>query len=170
MRTLVAYIVLALGLISEAQPQAPWVMFDTGAAKGRYLLSRTYEEGNDHNVSLTIICDSLTICRTGTVKQVAMSNAYVYQTRIPRPLPLSLTGAVEQTKLFASEFTMGVLKNEKVIFNNAVTNFVDLAAPNERRGRMVSYEGEALEVEMRRQGMRPPEDADMREDTGKKRK
>ena len=158
MKTILVYLLIVTAEIAEAQPL---LLYDTGNAKGRYLLSRTYEESNNYNVSEVIVCDSLAVRMSGTVCQVTMSNAFVYLTKVRQRSSLQSTNSVTQSKVFSSELTIGFLRDTKLIFNNAVTNLAEVKLLVGNKGRMVSYEGDALKQEMKRLGLKPPPDADM---------
>jgi hypothetical protein len=158
MKTIILYFLLVARGITEAQPL---LLYDTGNVKGRYLLSRTYEESDNYTVSEIIVCDSFAVKLNGTVCQATISNAFVYLAKVKQDSLLQSTNSVRQYKMFNPKLTVGFLPDTKLIFNNAVMNVADFKPTLANQGGVVTYKGDAVKQEMKKLGLKPPPDADM---------
>ena len=158
---------LMLTAISAIADGQPLFLYDTGNPNSKYLLSRTYDERANYRVSEVILCDSFHVQRLGSVCQVTMSNAFVYRTRINQERATTKASAFTQEKAFFLQLEIGFKADTKLIYNSTVTNLVDVKPLVGTMGRMTLFEGKALEAEMKRLGLKPPEDADMTRSDGK---
>lgn len=158
MKIIILYCLLVTGGITQAESL---LLYDTGNAKGRYLLSRTYEESDNYTVSEIIVCDSFAVKLNGTVCQATISNAFVYLAKFKDDSSLQSTNTLRQYKMFNPTLTVGFLPDTKLIFNNTLMNLADFKPTLANQGGVVTYKGDALKEEMKKLGVKPPPDADM---------
>lgn len=155
MKTIFACSMFFLGVTASSQP---WLLYDTGNPRGRYLLSGGYEEPPDCRVFEIIICDSIAVETIQPLCRITMSNASVYVTKVRQGCSLQEPGAVAQRKMFAERVTRDFLGATKVVFNNTVVNLSDLKLPMRTEHQSRDDQTGAVKEKLRRPGFEPPAD------------
>jgi hypothetical protein len=159
MKHLLIYLLVITGGAAWGQPL---LLYEMGNATGKYLFVRTYQEGNEYNVSQAVVADSFAVEDSGAVWQIRMSNAFVYLTKTAARGLTQPSNAVVQLRLFAKELEIRCAKDAKLVFENALMALGDFKQHTAGGRHTVTYEGQALKDEMKRLGLKPPPDADMR--------
>ncbi len=121
-----------------------------------------FESPEKAKTSLVVIGDTFSVQTRGEVCSVIMSNAYILQTTFGN----LASNQVVQTKLRIDAWRRPFPKQTKLIFNNSIVELskAKIEAPDEAN--MSTYEGEDALRQMKKMGLKPPDDMDNEKTVG----
>jgi hypothetical protein len=158
MRTLIICLFFVAAGVAKSQPL---LLYKAVGTHGKYVISRCYQEGDKSNVSEVIMAETFVIEPSGMVCLVTMSNALVYRTKINGEVSSQSTNRIAQNKMLCEELKIVFPKETKLIYNSSEMELSQAKLGAENKPKMVHYEGEALEQLMKKDGLVPPDDADV---------
>ena len=117
MKTLLITVYCILIYTANAQPL---ILYENNSEHKKFVLSRTYQEGDRTNVSEIVMADTFSVQMTSfNMCQVTMSNAYVFHTSLAEVKSPYSTNAVHQ-EMIAGTWTVLLSKTTKIVFHDAV--------------------------------------------------
>jgi hypothetical protein len=181
MKTYFVFVCFVFAVIGVVWGQ-PILLYKTGGADGKYVLSRNY--GDDKtNVYEVIISDSFAVRRAASYRvmftnsfaiqrkvssyQIILTNALVLRTKSTMVSSPSATTNFEQYKFSTDVWTISVPTNTQVLFNDSMTDLGHVQLGEGSSTNMVEYDGEEAIKKLKEMGLKPPDDMDWEKATNK---
>jgi hypothetical protein len=164
------YLALITISVARGQTKSPFssdgylMLYRLDRAPGKYVLCMSSESPEKGKTSTVVVGDTFTIQPSNGVCIVIMSNAYFLQTTIGR----SSSNQVAQIKFQTDAWKWYFPKNTKLVFNDSVAELAKakLEAPSEANAK--TDEGDEALRQLKKMGLEPPEDMDMKKAVGHK--
>jgi hypothetical protein len=161
MKTLLLCLLTTIAGVAKSQPL---FLYESIGEPTKFILTRSYQEGNKVRVSEVIMSDTFQIQVAGAMCQVILSNAFVYQTRIDRTFTAHSTNGAVQMRFTSREMKMFFAKETELIFDNSIMELWQAQLGHVRKAKpeVRSYEGDAALQQLKKMGLKVPGDVDER--------
>jgi len=138
------------------------ILYRLDGIQGRYVLCMSFESREKDKTSFVVIGDTFSVQPRGAMCGVVMSNVYVLETRFGR----APSNEVVQIKFRTDAYEWFFPKNTKLVFNNSVVELPNakIEAPGEAN--IITYEGKDALKQLRKMGLKPPDDIDLEKAVG----
>jgi hypothetical protein len=139
------------------------VLYRLDGIQGRYLLNMSFEYPEKVKTSFVVIGDSFSVQpKGGGVCDVVMSNAYILQTTY-RPGP---SNNVVQIKFRTDAYSWSFPKTTKLVLDNSVIDLPNVKIEAPAGANTKPYEGKDALNQLRKMGLKPPDDIDLKKAVG----
>jgi hypothetical protein len=154
---------VARGQVGPIGPSDGYLMlYRLDGTPNRYVLSMSFESREKDKTSFVVIGDTFSVKPDGAMCSVVMSNVYILETSFGRPP----SNEVVQIKLRTDAYKWSFPKNTKLVFNNSVAELPNVKIEASAEANTITYEGKDALKQLRRLGLKPPDDIDMEKATG----
>jgi hypothetical protein len=157
---------LARGQTSSGSPSDSYlILYRLDRSPGRYVLSMSRDTPEKGKFSTTVVVgDTFSVQPSGEVCFVIMSNAYVLQTTFGH----SSSNQVAQTTFRAVAWKWNFPKHTKLVFNDSVAELPKAKFEALGEANMKTYEGDDALRQLKKIGLKPPDDMDTDKAVGHK--
>jgi len=166
---------LTLITVSVARGQAPLlgpgpsdgrlVLYRLDGIQGRYLLSMSFDYSEKVKTSVLMIGDTFSVQSNGPVCNVLMSNVCVLQTTYGQ----GPSNEVVQIKFRTDAYSWSFPKSTKLVVDSSIVDLSNVKIEAPFGANSKTYEGKDALEQLRKTGVKPPDDIDLKKAVGHER-